>query len=547
MTAASKAVSVDQTIITRSLADRVPSMAKASLALAFYAFLGSWIYSGFAGDLDGMLADFPDELTALMGGSLVGATGGYIGSVMLNMLGPLVFIGIAVSWGAGAIAGEEAGQTARLLFAQPVTRRQVLLDRAIVMAIAIVAGVTIFASSLYVAISLFDENSATLANAAAAGVHLSLFVITIGMIALAAGSATGSKSAGIAAGAGVASVSYFIDAFAPLTAADGFERFTPWYLYNGNDPIDNGFDVGHLAIQLGIAAFFLAIGLWSVTRRDLDPSQTSLIERLPIIGSRSTQRVSTVFARTVSVRAPIAVVAGLALAAMSIAMAILFDSLGASFEELDLPAEMEKALGGSALSTPVGWINAELMSIVAPLVVLGLAISMGLDAVAGERERRTLALVLSAAPSRTRFLVEKLLAMLVIVAVVTVITMASLFVGSGIGGLDLSTSGMLGASAQLGALGLFFGAVATAAGVVLSRRQAFSVAVGLAGASFLSQSLLSAIDGPSWLIKISPWDYYMGNNPLENGLSLTNLAVLLSLTAIAAIAAVLTFERADAA
>ncbi len=540
-------VSVDRAIISRSLADRLPSAIKASFALAFYALVGGWIYSGFSEDFDDILVEFPEELTALLGGNLVGATGGYITTVMLNMIGPLVFIGLAVSWGAGTIAGEESAQTARLLFAQPVTRRQVLVDRSIVMVVGITSGVAVFATSLAVATSIFDERPPTLANVAATGLQLALFAVAMGMIGLAVGSATGSKSMGVAAGAGVALASYFIDSFAPLTSAAGLERFTPWYLYNGNDPIDNGIDLGHVSLQLGIAAVFLALGLWSVNRRDLEPAQSRMIGLLPVIGSRSTQRVSTVFARTTSVRIPMATIVGGTIAALSIAMALMFDSFGRSMDELDLPPSIEQAFGGSSLATPVGWMNAELLSLVAPMAVLGVAISMGLEAVAGERERRTLALVLAAAPSRTRFLMEKLLAMTAIVTMVTGFVAVSLVVGSILGGLGLSAGGMLATSVQLGALALFFGAVATTAGVVLPRHTAFGAVVGLAGASFLSQTLLSAVDAPRWLLRVSPWEYYIGNNPLGNGLSIANVATLLGLTALAAVASVVSFERVDAA
>src|SRR6476619_8662405 len=69
------------------------------------------------------------------------------------------------------------------------------------------------------------------------------------------------------------------------------------------------------------------------------------------------------------------------------------------------------ATSGADMSTPVGYIQIELMSFMGPMLVILYAVVQGSRSVAGEEERRTMDLLLTAPVSRARVLLEKAAAM----------------------------------------------------------------------------------------------------------------------------------------
>lgn len=71
------------------------------------------------------------------------------------------------------------------------------------------------------------------------------------------------------------------------------------------------------------------------------------------------------------------------------------------------------ATTGADMSTPVGYLQVELLSFMGPLVLLLYTVTAGAGAVAGEEDRRTLDLLLATPVSRTRLVLHKLLAMIV--------------------------------------------------------------------------------------------------------------------------------------
>src|SRR6476660_9784051 len=89
----------------------------------------------------------------------------------------------------------------------------------------------------------------------------------------------------------------------------------------------------------------------------------------------------------------------------------------ASFEKLldSLPEGLRKAFGED-FASPAGYLQARLFSIFAPVLLLIYAIGAGSRAIAGEEERQTLDLLLSAPVRRRRVVLDKALAMVVATA-----------------------------------------------------------------------------------------------------------------------------------
>jgi ABC-2 type transport system permease protein len=82
------------------------------------------------------------------------------------------------------------------------------------------------------------------------------------------------------------------------------------------------------------------------------------------------------------------------------------------------PEAFREAFGLEAYGTGPGYLNAELFSLLVPLVLIAVAVGAAAAATAGEEERGTADLLLSLPVSRTRVLAAKTLVMLASVLVV---------------------------------------------------------------------------------------------------------------------------------
>lgn len=198
------------------------------------------------------------------------------------------------------------------------------------------------------------------------------------------------------------------------------------------------------------------------------------------------------------------------------------------------------------MSTPSGWANAEMMSMVAPAGVIAVAVISAMKATASEEETKTMGLLLGAPVTRSTFLLAKSAAMAVHVAIVAVAAGVGLTVGSLVGDMDLGLAGIVGASLHVAALGLLFGTVAVAVGAWTGNAKlTSSVAAGLGGLSFALASFLPLSASLADAARVSPWYYYNSSNPLSNGADPLHLAVLLVLAALALALGLFAFRRRD--
>lgn len=226
----------------------------------------------------------------------------------------------------------------------------------------------------------------------------------------------------------------------------------------------------------------------------------------------------------------------------------LWPSLNGTFA--DLPASVrdnfDKILAGADLTTPAGWMNAETVSLMAPAAAIAVAVISGVRAVAGEEEDKTLGVLLSTPVSRASFLIAKSVAMAVHVLVVVVGLGLGIVVGSMIGDLNISPSGVVGACLHVGLLGVSFGAVAILASALTGdRRVSVAASAGLAGLAFAVSSFLPLSDSLAEGARFSPWYYFSDNDPLLNGPQPINLVVLAMISVALLAIAMRIYARRD--
>jgi ABC-2 type transport system permease protein len=199
------------------------------------------------------------------------------------------------------------------------------------------------------------------------------------------------------------------------------------------------------------------------------------------------------------------------------------------------PEAFRQAFNLDAYTTGAGFLNAEMFSMMVPLVLIAVAVSGAAAATAGEEERGTADLLLSLPVSRGRVVVAKVLATVVAVLLVAAATLLTIAVGAPLVDLEVGLGELAAGVLMTVLLALFFGAVALLVAAATGKRTvALGTAVGLALAAFLLNVLAPMADWLEPWQKASPFYWALGDNPLVNGVDAAMAGVL----AVAAIALV---------
>ncbi|MCB9372262.1 MAG: ABC transporter permease subunit [Microthrixaceae bacterium] len=198
-----------------------------------------------------------------------------------------------------------------------------------------------------------------------------------------------------------------------------------------------------------------------------------------------------------------------------------------------------------SITSPDGWMNANLYANFLPLIVLMLTIGYGAAALAGEEEAGRIDLVLALPLSRRAILLQKAAVLLVLDVVVVVPTVLAVFAGRAFE-IDLAAGPVLTCTLGVVLLGAAFGVLALAIGGGTGQRGgAIGITAALAAAAYLLSSLAPQVPALKSWRPLSPFYWSVGNGQLSAGLGWDGLAVLVALCAAALVAAVIVFDRHD--
>jgi ABC-2 type transport system permease protein len=212
----------------------------------------------------------------------------------------------------------------------------------------------------------------------------------------------------------------------------------------------------------------------------------------------------------------------------------------------DLSPTVQGLLGGSELTSSTGYLNTQVFAFFLPVVLLVFALGRGAGALAGEEEDRTLDLLLAQPLARWSAYVAKGAAVAVGVAALTVSTWIPLAALNRAVELDLSQTRIIAVCVQMGLFAVALAAGAQAVGAWTGRRVfALSAAAAYAFVSYLVYGLAGSIE---WLRPVRPlslWWWYLGNDPLTNGLSVVGCVVLVGVCFALTALGILAFQRRD--
>ena len=224
-----------------------------------------------------------------------------------------------------------------------------------------------------------------------------------------------------------------------------------------------------------------------------------------------------------------------------------------SFEELmrDLPAAVRALVGaqsGVPFTSPPGYLHSRMFTVIVPVVLLVFGIGLGARVVAGPEDEGTLEPVLANPVSRRRLLVERALAVVVLVLGLTAVgALALVALGPPTGVLDgIGLGHVVQAWGAALSLTLLHAGVALAVGAAWGRRApALGAAAALAVGGYLLEGLLSASDRTSSLLRASPWHWYLDRNALVEGTTIEATVVPLAVATLAVTLGAWRFERRD--
>ena len=198
-----------------------------------------------------------------------------------------------------------------------------------------------------------------------------------------------------------------------------------------------------------------------------------------------------------------------------------------------------------SITSPVGWISANIYANFFPLVILLLTIGYGAQSLAGQEEDGHLELVLSLPFSRRAVVIQKAGAMTIQATVLGAVVLLATLCGRFFE-LTIPTAHLATATLGVVLLAIDFGLIAMAIGAGTGARAlAVGVTTAVAAASYLISSLAPVVHALDPLRYTSLFYWAIGDNQLDNGLTWLSVVVLVGAGLLAAVTTTILFDRHD--
>jgi ABC-2 type transport system permease protein len=223
------------------------------------------------------------------------------------------------------------------------------------------------------------------------------------------------------------------------------------------------------------------------------------------------------------------------------AMSTFLDQMPETFRSLF-------AASGADMSTPVGYVQVELLSFMGPIAVLVYAIASGVGAISGEEDRHTMDLLLANPVSRSRVVLDKFVAMALGTFLLAGVTGLALLLEGRVVDMGLPAGNVAAAMLHMALLGVVFGTLALALSASTGRSGLSRGIPGIvAVVAYIVNGLAPMVDWLEPLQKLSPFYQYIGHDPLRTGVAGGSVLIAVVTVAVLVAVAVLGFRRRDVA
>jgi beta-exotoxin I transport system permease protein len=260
-------------VALETLRERRRSLVWWALGIALFVAINLAFYPSVRGDeaLSDYAEKLPESVRALFaGGELdLASPAGYLNSQVFALTAPLLLLIFSIGAGAGAVAGEEERGVLDLLLAQPLRRRDYVVQR--FLALAALIGVLSLVLLATVALgSLAVDLDIAFGRIVAATVSVALLALFFGTVAEAVGALRPGRGRAIAVAAGLAVASWMLDGLAQgVDALEPWRPLSPYYHALGQNPLREGVAPGSWALLAAGTLLALAVGAAGFDRRDI--------------------------------------------------------------------------------------------------------------------------------------------------------------------------------------------------------------------------------------------------------------------------------------
>jgi len=240
---------------------------------------------------------------------------------------------------------------------------------------------------------------------------------------------------------------------------------------------------------------------------------------------------------------------------MSVAVVVLaavVTALYPSYKEMlgdfELPGFYAGFVGEAGdISSPEGFLSVEFFSWI-PLLVITMAIIGGTRAIASEESDGTMDILLAQPVSRTRFVIEKAVGLIISLSIMILVSIPALVISTRLVGMDIGAGNLAaGAISMLSLVLLFLMLSLWAAAATPSRSSAVMVSVGILIVSFFIHNLGASIEVLETPRKFLPFYWGEGSTALVHGIQWGWLALTAAVSCGFLAGAVWSFNRRDIA
>jgi ABC-2 type transport system permease protein len=213
------------------------------------------------------------------------------------------------------------------------------------------------------------------------------------------------------------------------------------------------------------------------------------------------------------------------------------------------PEGLLDALNYDDISTPAGYLTASVYGLIVAVLMLVYAVSAGTRTIAGDEEAGTLDLIMAHPVSRVRLALQRFASFLVSVVVIAAVfwlVILILIVPAELDGISIWQFAAM--HVHLGLFAAFFGALTYAVGAATGRRAlalGVGAAVGVLG--YFASGIIPQVEGLEWVENLSPFNWLIGGDPLQNGIDVSDSLLMAGLTVILVTAGTWAFNRRDIA
>lgn len=194
---------------------------------------------------------------------------GFLQGRLFGLMVPVLLIIQGIGIGAGILAGEEERGQLEVVMSYPISRIKIFSEKLAVLFTGLALSSAATFVSMVVGLKLVNIALPTGLLAAATFSAFALACL-FGFLAYGVGASKGRRGLALGAVSGFAAFAYLWNVLSPLSQdTASLQKFSPFYLGGGYEPIKEGLNPGYTLILLGLALVAILIGFYKFNRRDL--------------------------------------------------------------------------------------------------------------------------------------------------------------------------------------------------------------------------------------------------------------------------------------